>query len=119
MRDRREDVWDAQLDGGKWDCKEVRWDHREDVRDRREGVRDLGEDRRDRCEDVYDLSENRCDRREDVYDPRDNSYRQGGATESSLTGTAAATSHNAPTEPVAVAVAIKVGLIEGAVFIGS
>jgi hypothetical protein len=62
-----------------------------------------------------------------VYDRRNNSYRQG-ATESGFTGTvaatshngtAAATSHNAPTEPVAVAVAIKVGLIEGAVVIGS
>ena len=37
------------------------------------------------------------------------------ATVSSSTGTAAATSHNALAEPVAVAVAIKMELIEGAV----
>ncbi|MBI4394703.1 MAG: hypothetical protein HY583_00750, partial [Candidatus Omnitrophica bacterium] len=55
-RDRREDIWDAKHDGGKWD-------RLEDIRDRREDVRDRKEDVRDRREDRFDRHENRIDRR--------------------------------------------------------
>jgi len=47
-RDRREDVRDAQFNGGRRDKREDVRDRREDKRDHREDKRDRKEDRRDR-----------------------------------------------------------------------